>query len=56
MNAAVLKAVEMPDVQKRLVGQGYDVVGGTPLEFSNLIQSDLAKYARVIREAKIRIN
>jgi tripartite-type tricarboxylate transporter receptor subunit TctC len=56
VNAAVLKAVEMPDVQKRLVGQGYDVVGSTPLEFSKLIQSDLAKYARVIREANIRIN
>jgi tripartite-type tricarboxylate transporter receptor subunit TctC len=56
INAAVLKAVDMPEVQKRLVGQGYDVQGGTPEAFNKLVQSDLVKYARVIREASIKIN
>jgi len=38
------------------VDQGYDVQGSTPAEFSKLIQSDIAKYSRVIREAGIRID
>ncbi|HET9404527.1 MAG TPA: tripartite tricarboxylate transporter substrate-binding protein, partial [Burkholderiales bacterium] len=56
INAAVLKAVEMPDVRKRLVSQGYDVQGTTPEVFNQLVQSDLKIYARVIREANIKIN
>ncbi len=54
VNAAVLKAVAQPDTAKRLLDQGYDVQGGTPEEFSRLIQSDVAQYSRVIREAKIQ--
>jgi len=56
INAAVLKSIAMPDVQQQLVGQGYDVQGGTPEEFNKLIQSDLTKYAKVIRAANIRID
>jgi len=56
VNAAVLKAIALPDVQQRLVDQGYDVQGGTPQEFAKLIQSDVGKYSRVIREAGIKIN
>jgi tripartite-type tricarboxylate transporter receptor subunit TctC len=54
VNAAVTKAVAMPDVQQRLVNQGYDIQGSTPEEFNKLIQSDVAKYSRVIREAGIK--
>lgn len=54
VNAAVLKAVARPETLKHLVNQGYDVQGGTPEEFNRLVQSDVAKYSRVIREAKIR--
>lgn len=34
--------------------QGYDVQTSTPEEFGALIRGELAKYARVIREANIR--
>lgn len=54
VNAAVTKAVAMPDVQQRLVNQGYDIQGSTPEEFNKLIQGDVAKYSRVIREANIK--
>lgn len=53
VNAAVLKAIAMPEVHQRLVAQGYDVQGGSAQEFDRLIQSDIAKYAKVIREARI---
>ena len=56
INAAVHKAIAMPDVQQQLLGQGYDVQGGTPEAFDKLIQSDIAKYSKVIRAANIRID
>jgi len=56
VNASVLKSVAMPEVQQRLVGEGYDVQGGTPEAFDKLIQSDIVKYSKVIREANIRID
>jgi len=56
VNAAVLKAVAQQDVRQRLTSQGYDVQGGTPEAFNQLIRSDVATYSRVIREAGIRIH
>ena len=56
VNAAVLKSIAMPDVQQRLVDQGYDVQGSTPEAFGRLIEADIAKYSKVIREAGIRVN
>ena len=56
LNAAVLKAIAMPDTQQRLVAQGYDVQGGTPEAFARLIESDMKTYARVIKQAHITID
>jgi tripartite-type tricarboxylate transporter receptor subunit TctC len=54
LNAHVLKALAMPEVQQRLIDNGYEVQGSTPEEFRKLIESDIAMYSTVIREAKIR--
>ncbi|MES2563492.1 MAG: tripartite tricarboxylate transporter substrate-binding protein [Pseudomonadota bacterium] len=56
LNAHVLKAIAMPEVQQRLIDNGYDVQGSTPEEFRMLIDSDIAKYLKLIREAKIRVD
>ena len=56
VSAAVLKAVAMPEVQQRLVAEGYDIRGASAAEFGKLIQSDIATYSRVIREANIRMD
>ncbi len=56
LNASVLKAIGTPDVQQRLVAQGYDVKGSTPEEFHRLIQADIATYSKIIRAAGIRID
>jgi tripartite-type tricarboxylate transporter receptor subunit TctC len=54
LNAHVLKAIAMPEVQRRLTDNGYEVQGGTPEQFRKQIESDIAMYSKVIREAKIR--
>ncbi len=51
----VARALKMPDVIERLATQGgNDLVGNTPEEFAQVIKSDLAKYAKLIKAAGIQ--
>jgi tripartite-type tricarboxylate transporter receptor subunit TctC len=56
LNAAVHKVVNDASMRQRLADQGYDAQSSTPEEFDKVIRADLAKYAKVIREANIREN
>ena len=50
-----MKALKLPDIVERLEKQGgNDIVGNTPEQFAQVIQSDLARYAKLIREAGIK--
>jgi tripartite-type tricarboxylate transporter receptor subunit TctC len=55
LNAELLKVIAAPDVKERMSGLGMEVAGGTPEEFGALVKSDIAKWAKVIREAGIRM-
>jgi len=54
LNADINKALKLPDVQQRLAALGADPLGGTPAEFGAYIKSEVAKYTRVVREAKLQ--
>jgi tripartite-type tricarboxylate transporter receptor subunit TctC len=49
----VVKGTRAKDMRDALVLQGAEPVGNTPPEFTAFIKSEMAKYARVIREAGI---
>ncbi|HSC96733.1 MAG TPA: tripartite tricarboxylate transporter substrate binding protein [Burkholderiales bacterium] len=52
----VAKALRMPDVIERLATQGgNELVGNTPEEFAQVIRNDLAKYAKLVKAAKIQV-
>lgn len=53
INNDVNRGLGMKDVRERLLGLGYIVIGGTTEEFLNVIKKDTAKFAKVIREARI---
>jgi tripartite-type tricarboxylate transporter receptor subunit TctC len=46
-------ALKSPEMQKRMIADGADAVGNTPAEFSAQIKSELEKWARVAKAAKI---
>jgi tripartite-type tricarboxylate transporter receptor subunit TctC len=51
----VAKVLKMPDVVERLATQGgNELVGNTPDEFAQVIKNDLAKYAKLVKAAKIQ--
>ncbi len=52
----IAKIVQLPDVKTRLAYDALDPVGSTPPEFAGYLKSELAKWARVIKEAGIRVD
>src|SRR5437879_40648 len=54
LNEEVLKALADPDVRERLNAQGLTIRGSSPEELGSATRAQLAKYARVMKEANIR--
>jgi len=54
-NGVLAKALQASDVKTRLADQGAEAVGNTPEQFTDVIRADLAKWAKVIQAAGIRL-
>ncbi|MBI3372072.1 MAG: tripartite tricarboxylate transporter substrate binding protein [Betaproteobacteria bacterium] len=55
LHREIVRAVALPEVKERLAALGFDAVANTPEEFAAYIRSEVDKWARVIREANIKI-
>lgn len=55
LHAETIKVLALPDVKERLANVGAEPGGNTPDQFGAFIRSEAAKYARIVREAKIKI-
>jgi tripartite-type tricarboxylate transporter receptor subunit TctC len=53
-NEAVQKVLLTEEAQSRLKAEGLETGGGPPERFQQLVRSDVEKWRRVIREAKIK--
>ena len=54
LNAEIVKAMRTPEMHERMITKGgNEIVTGTPEDLAALIRSDLQKYARLVRDAKI---
>jgi len=56
LNAGVVKALASDDVKQRLLKSGIVATSSSPAEFTRYIDSETAKWAKVIRDAKIKVN
>lgn len=56
LSGAMAKALRAPDIHQRLIDLGFDPIGSTPEESAATIRSEIAKWAKVVREAKIRLD
>ncbi len=54
LNEEVLKALADPEVRERLNAQGLTMRGSSPEELGTATRAQLAKYARVMKEANIK--
>jgi len=55
LHAAAVKALALPDVRERLATMGADGIGNTPQQFTAFIKAEIAKWAKVVKDAGIRI-
>ena len=54
LNLEINKALNAPDVRQRLQEAGIEVGGGTPQQFTDFIQSEMVKWAKVAKDAGIQ--
>jgi tripartite-type tricarboxylate transporter receptor subunit TctC len=55
LNGAINAAMTSPQMKERLQSQGADPLSGTPQQLADLVKSELAKYAKIVKAAGIRI-
>ena len=55
LSVAMMKALQMPDVRQRLIALGYEPLGSTPEEFAANLRSEMAKWAKAVKNAGIRV-
>jgi tripartite-type tricarboxylate transporter receptor subunit TctC len=56
LHADTVKALADPDVKKRFADLGVEAVSSSPAEFSAFIKAEMDKYAKLIKEANIKVN
>jgi len=56
LNSEILRIVNAPEMRDRLGKQGADVRTNTPEEFGTFIRSETAKWAKVVKDANIKVD
>ena len=56
LNAAFNKALETPDVRKKLTEQGADVLGGPSEQFAALVRDETVRWAKVVKESGAKVD
>ena len=56
LNADINKALQAPDLQKKLGDQGADVAGSSPEQFGKLIRDDIARWGRIVKESGAKVD
>jgi tripartite-type tricarboxylate transporter receptor subunit TctC len=56
LNVEIVNAINRPDVRARLEAEGAEPVGNTPAEFAAFIKSELALWAKVVKESGATID
>jgi tripartite-type tricarboxylate transporter receptor subunit TctC len=56
LNAILVKALHAPDVRERLSTQGAEPIGNSPDAFTAQMKRDLVKWAKVVKDADIKLD
>lgn len=55
LSAETARILKLPDVSKRISELGAEPVGSTPAQFTALIKDEIAKWAKVIKDANVEL-
>ena len=54
LNSEILKALASADMKQRLAASGVEPLTSTPEQFADFIKSEIARYAKVVKDAGIK--
>lgn len=54
LHGSIVKILQMRDMRERLANDGAQPLGNTPAEFAAINKAEVAKWAKVVREARIK--
>lgn len=54
LNESTNRIIQMADIRERLEAQGLEAVGGAQPPFSDYVKSEIAKWGKVVREARMK--
>jgi tripartite-type tricarboxylate transporter receptor subunit TctC len=56
LNTEIVKILRTDEIKKRISSDGGEVIGSTPEEFTAVMKSDIAKWARVVQASGARVD
>ena len=56
LNSEIIRIMQLPEIQVRLTNEGAKFLPKTPDEFAGFVKSEIAKWAKVIRESGVRVD
>lgn len=54
LNDHIVKAMRAPDLAERFAKEGADVIASSPAQFGSHLKAELARWAKVVKEAGLR--
>ena len=55
LNAETARVLNLPDLRERFRTLGVDVIASSPEQFTQRLKSEITKWGKVVRAAKIRV-
>lgn len=56
LNTEVNRILQSPDIREKLTAQSFDIAGGTPEELAKIVQNDVARWGKVVRDLNIKVD
>jgi tripartite-type tricarboxylate transporter receptor subunit TctC len=56
LNTEIAAILKLPDVAEKIASQGGEIIGGTPDSFAAFIPEDSASWAKLVKDANVRMD
>lgn len=56
LHAEANRVIKLPDVSRRFANLGIDIIGNAPDEFARIMETDLAKFGKLVKAAGVRLD
>ena len=56
LNAELNRIIQLPDIQEKMKVQLFSTRTGTPEQFAKIIQSDLAKWSKLVKDVNLKVD